>query len=99
MEDQAAITGAIQSFHNQFDAVVNFIRSICSCLADFDWRMSSAVPTNDSQYLRQASYKGSGGYKEIRRAILMHLLQYGEPLHQLATVVIEALRYENEEEG
>lgn len=98
MNDQQAISDAIQSFRRDFVGVVQFIKSICSCLANFDWRMSSAISDKAPQYSRQASYRGSSGYKEIRRNMLIHIRDTGsESLPRLAEAIIEALRYESEE--
>lgn len=100
MNDQQATTDAIESFRRDFDSVVQFVKSICSCLAGFDWRISSALSPTAVQYSRQASYRGSSGYREIRRNMLIHVRDNGtQSLPKLAKAVLEALHYETDEEA
>lgn len=99
MNDQQAIADGLDSLRRELPIVVKFVRSVCLCLAGFDWRMSSALAPTDAQYARQASYRGSSGYREIRRNMLVHLRDSkSDPLPALAAEVVEALHYETEEE-
>ena len=100
MNDQQAITDAIVQFRQNYTEVVQFIASACVILADFDWRMSSSLSSADPAYSRQASYRGSSGYKEIRRNMLVHIRDKRiAPFGEITEVVIEALRYEIEDES
>jgi hypothetical protein len=97
-DDQQAVTDALASFKNQKDEVVRFVELICEPLSSFDWRLSSVLSPNEPNYATQASYRGSGGYKEIRRNMLVHLRTHASPeVSQFTSEVIEALGYEVEE--
>lgn len=47
-----------------------YIENVCEELSDFDWRTASAPGLTESQRLKQMVYKGSSGYKEIRKNLL-----------------------------
>ena len=97
--DEQAISEAIKSLHEQLHDIVEFIRQICDALKTFDWRLSSALKATDENYSRQASYRGSSGYREIRRNMLVHLKsKLAQPIQSCADEVIDALKYEVEEE-
>lgn len=53
--------------------LVESIQSIASGLATFDWRTSSARDLSDDQRSRKLVFRGSSGYKELRRQLLEHL--------------------------
>ena len=90
--DEAAVTHAAKSLQTDLAPLVQLIRKIVTSLADFDWRLPSAVPVNDKDYSRQASYRGSGGYRILRRNILIHLRDHaGRIVAALATKVIDNL--------
>ena len=76
-DDTAAISAALKDLEIKLSAVAKLVREASQVLASFDWRVASAVPENDAAYSRQASYRGSSGYREIRRNLLEHLNQIG----------------------
>lgn len=99
MSDQEAISNALETLRNQLPQPIETIQSLCTCLSDFDWRMSSALSQSDAQYTQQAAYRGSGGYKEIRRKMLAHIRESADPsLAILTAEVIDALNYEPDED-
>lgn len=52
---------------------IGFMKKLCTTLAEFDWRSSSAPGLSEDQRLRQAVYRGSSGYRELRIQLLRHL--------------------------
>lgn len=51
----------------------NYIQDICEELSKFDWRTASTEGLSTAQRQKQMIYKGSSGYKEIRRELLIAL--------------------------
>ncbi|HUI05740.1 MAG TPA: DGQHR domain-containing protein [Verrucomicrobiae bacterium] len=98
--DEQAISDALASLHRNLPEVVKFVQKICVVLSTFDWRISSALKPTDPQYSRQASYRGSSGYREIRRNMLTHLRSnLKHDLQKCVDEVIDALKYDVEEEA
>jgi hypothetical protein len=46
--------------------LVDFLRRLARSLTRFDWRTSGAPGLPEEVRLRQAAYRGSGGYRELR---------------------------------
>lgn len=46
---------------------------IANGLAAFDWRTSAATDLSDPERIQKLAYRGSGGYRELRRQLLLHL--------------------------
>jgi hypothetical protein len=98
-DDNEAISDALGSLEEQLQPTIGFVRTVCTILATFDWRLSSALSVRDEEYSRQASYRGSGGYKEIRRNILVHVRDNAnDAIKTFSSRVIDALDYETPEE-
>ena len=55
-----------------------FLESIASTLCTFDWRTSSAPGLDEQKRKDQMVFKGSSGYKELRRQLLHLLIESGE---------------------
>lgn len=97
-DDEAAISDALATMKNFIPKTLARIDYLCRSLADFDWRLSSAVQVSDPQYHIQASYRGSGGYREIRRRLLDHVRAKNISLSPLAERIMGALRLNSEDE-
>jgi hypothetical protein len=69
--DEMAVTAAIKSF-NKTDGA-KFIKNITDGLSDYDWRTSSTTGLDNDERMRQAVFRGSSGYKELRMQLLKHL--------------------------
>jgi len=54
--------------------IITFIDKITKRLSDFDWRTASALNLTDEQKMLKLVFRGSGGYREIRRQLLKHLM-------------------------
>jgi len=57
--------------------MASFVREIAKALAKFDWRTSGTPDLTEDERLRQAAYRGSSGYRELRRQLLAHLESSG----------------------
>jgi DGQHR domain-containing protein len=53
------------------------LRDLADTLAHFDWRTSSHESLTPEQRTLKAAFRGSGGYRELRRQLLLHLQQEG----------------------
>jgi hypothetical protein len=97
--EDAAVANALEVLSEQLPNAVRLAKAIASALHDFDWRASSAVPRKDPQFDRQASYRGSGGYKALRKNALEHLRDSGGKtfISRTASTLLEKLGYESEE--
>ena len=89
--DEAAVTAAVKSFRKTNGA--KFIEEIAGGLASYDWRTSSAPDLDNDERMRQAVFRGSSGYKELRRQLLQHLSDHKGKVGQAAKSVIKALGY------
>lgn len=54
-------------------SIRQYLGLICNELANFDWRTSSTPGLDSDVRLRQAAYRGSGGYRDLRYGLLMIL--------------------------
>ncbi len=89
--DEIAVSAALKSFSKTDGA--KFIRAIADELAGYDWRTSSTPELNDNERMRQAVFRGSSGYKEMRRQLLKHLSNQDGKVGLAAKTVMSALGY------
>ena len=89
--DEAAVTAALKSFGKTDGA--RFIKGIADGLASYDWRTSSTPGLDNDERMRQAIFRGSSGYKEIRAQLLKHLSDHEDRVGQAAKIVMIALGY------
>ncbi len=73
--------------------VDEFIQEMSRHLALFDWRASSAPGLSQEESLMKAAFRGSGGYRELRRQLLGHLERCTGRVGNLAKQAIERLGY------
>lgn len=78
--------------------IKSFFESTFSVLSSFDWRTSSAPGFKDeASKINQMAFRGSGGYKELRRQLLKLLVDKGEKqVKSLSKLVLDYLGYERE---
>ena len=92
--DETAVTENITGLYQQ--PVVEFLTEIAQELSAFDWRTSSAPDLSENQRLLKAAFRGSGGYREIRRQLLLHLASCNGLIGTAADYVVDALGYDHE---
>jgi DGQHR domain-containing protein len=53
--------------------IVGFIEELNESLCSYDWRTSSTPDLSEPERLERAVFRGSGGYKELRKQLLQHI--------------------------
>lgn len=66
------VTVALRHFENTQDLRL-YIDALSRSLAMFDWRSSDARGLTAEERLRRSAFRGSGGYRVLREALLLHL--------------------------
>lgn len=74
--------------------ILSFLELLSDHLATFDWRASSAPGLSPEESLMKAAFRGSGGYRDLRRQILLHLAADKGEIAVLAKSAIRQLRYQ-----
>jgi hypothetical protein len=90
--EEDRVTVAIRSFGKTNGA--KFVAEIAQGLATYDWRTSSTPGLQADERLRQSVFRGSSGYKEMRRQLLAHLMAHKGAVGEAAEAVSKSLGYE-----
>jgi DGQHR domain-containing protein len=69
--DEEEVTLQLKQLADQPAAV--FLTDLAQALASFDWRTYGTPRLPEEERLRAAAYRGSSGYKELRRQLLAHV--------------------------
>ena len=92
-EHDPRIASAINSLRANSE-VSEFMTRLAAVLATYDWRASNASGLNDDVRTLKASFRGSGGYKELRKHVLSHITNCDDSLlKETAKSVQQALNY------
>ena len=77
-------------------SISDFLTSIAVGLAKFDWRTASAESLKEKSDEKTAklTFRGSGGYKELRRQLLNLLAEEPGRVGEAAAKVLYALGYQ-----
>jgi hypothetical protein len=86
--DESAVTEALKSLQGQ--PVVRHLRDLAAVLATFDWRSSEGAGLEPDEVLAKQAIRGSGGYRILRRQVLMHIR--GRGAARLSSVATNAIR-------
>ena len=74
--------------------VAGFLDDLATALVTYDWRTAATPDLTDEERLAKLAFRGSGGYRELRRQLLRHLrAQRGAPA-QRADKVMRVLGYD-----
>ena len=79
--------------------IAEFLESLAYELAAFDWRTSAAPGVKESERVIKAAFRGSGGYRELRRQLLLHLADSEGRVGESAVRVCGILDIERESEA
>jgi hypothetical protein len=90
---EVAVTEAIDSLREQ-DRIVQFLQGIADCLAGYDWRTASAPGLSEHDKTLKLAFRGSGGYRELRRQLLHHLATESGAVGTTAREVLKILGYD-----
>lgn len=74
-------------------AIAKFIDQVANGLAEYDWRTSSTPDLLDSDRVRKLVFRGSSGYKELRKQLLEHLRERNDDVGTAAKQVLKSLGY------
>lgn len=72
----------------------SFLKDLASDLRTFDWRASSAPGLSKEESLKRAAFRGSGGYKDLRHQLLIHLSSKQGRIADSASEAIRRLGYD-----
>lgn len=90
--DQTAVDACLESLDRQ--PVADFLGQVATGLATYDWRTASTPGLTNEQKLAKLAFRGSGGYKELRRQLLKLLSAVGGDVGRASLEALEALGYE-----
>ena len=91
-DDATNISEALASLSRHV-GISEYTAHMGAAVASFDWRSSSFPELDETDKQLKASFRGSGGYKELRRSLLRHVATAENPLARTASIVIERLGY------
>jgi DGQHR domain-containing protein len=86
------VTSAVKSLKGT--KIQFFLGELGDQLAKFDWRASSAPGLSPEESLMKAAFRGSGGYRELRRQILLELSKSKGDIGSMSQAAIKQLGYE-----
>jgi hypothetical protein len=89
--DEDAVAGALKALPKL--PVGKFLRRVTQALARFDWRTSSVEGLSDRERTAKLVFRGSGGYRELRRQLLLLLQDEPDGLGETAKQVTDLLGY------
>ena len=89
-DDLDAISASVHSLSDS--GFVTFMDELLGDLAEFDWRTASAPGLSDADRTMKLTFRGSGGYREIRRRILTHLADGTSYASEPAATMLEKQR-------
>lgn len=82
-----AISSALKSLVSQ--PVAKTLDAVAKGLASFDWRTSTAPGLKDDERPLKLVFRGSGGYKELRRQLVTHLSKSGGAVGDAAARLLQ----------
>ena len=91
-ETDARISSVLDYLSNAGD-LTDFVAQLALVLSTYDWRASSFPGLTNDQRVLRASFRGSGGYKELRRHVLLHIADSDSKLASDADAILDILDY------
>ena len=89
---KANLSEALKSLKNE-RLIDNFINTMCERLAIFDWRSASAKSLGEDEKTAKLAFRGSGGYRELRRQLLKHLMGFDDEIGLAARTIYRILDF------
>lgn len=85
---------AVSSVLEEFEALpaARFLQCVATSLVTYDWRTSRTPGLDDDERLRKLAFRGSSGYKELRRQLLQHVAETAEDQEVLEAVELVTQR-------
>lgn len=73
--------------------IMCYIKQVAESLATYDWRASSGPDMSEGEQTLKASFRGSGGYRELRKHVLRHVADGKGDAGKAAKEVLGLLGY------
>ena len=93
-DNMHAISSAMSSLSSHPET--HLLDELMAELAAFDWRTSSAAGLSDAERTIKRAFRGSGGYREIRRRLLIHLADRESSVSDSAKHAFDLLGFERD---
>ncbi len=90
--DDRLLTNALASLRDEKE-IQQLLLEISESLSRFDWRSASAESLTDEEKTAKLAFRGSGGYRELRRQLLNFILKEGKDLGRIAEKIMTKLGY------
>lgn len=74
-------------------SIASFIDEVAQSLSEYDWRTSSTPGLSEAQRIAKLVFRGSSGYKELRKQLLEHLSVHDGLVGKAASDVLLRLGY------
>ncbi len=91
-ENSDDISKAIKSLGTN-KLIMGFINKLTTALTKYDWRTSNSADLTEDERTLRLAFRGSGGYRELRRQLLKHLSSESDPIGLTAKKITKALEY------
>lgn len=89
---EGSVSEALKSLRRR--KVNAYLRQLSDKLSEFDWRKFSFPGLDEEERRNQIAYRGSGGYKELRRRLIQLLMSADDPsIKETAAEVQRRLGY------
>ena len=98
VEPDTAISNAVQLFATD-PTISSFVNDLASAVSSYDWRASGFPGLSPLERTHKASFRGSGGYRELRRDVLTHLRAGPPRIAALASRVFCKLGFDDGADG
>jgi len=89
--EEGAVSAALETI--QDTKAAKFLEDLAKALTKYDWRTSSTPQLPEEVRTQQSVFRGSSGYKEMRRRLLSHLGEEHGLVGKAAQIVTSALGY------
>jgi hypothetical protein len=92
IENSTDVATAIKSLQDN-KLIMGFINKLATGLTKYDWRTANNSDLTENERTLKLAFRGSGGYKELRRQLLKLLSSETDPIGAAAKQVVKALGY------
>lgn len=89
--EEQAQSAALASFKKT--ACASFLDDLTVRLAEYDWRTSATPGLTETDRVMKLAFRGSSGYRELRKRLLEHLTKKAGPVSTAAKSVLLSLGY------
>jgi DGQHR domain-containing protein len=90
--DEKAVTEAIDSIRKT--DIYNYVKDITYTISKFDWRSSSAPNLTDEEKTLRLTYRGSSGYREIRKNLLEFFINNDNKFGNTFRIIYDKLGFQ-----